>query len=322
MGLSRFSAALAIALGLAATPAAFAGVIVDPPGNRHAEQPAISGWSIQRTRETRSSFQAKYEKIRDLLATDGRLRAKIVAAARAYGIDPMHIVGALVGEHTYNVDVYDRLQTYYVKAVSYAGNEFRFAYDGEGIEDFVHRPEFAACNRYQDSWHLWGCREDVWNATFRGRSVGGEHFPNNRFSAVFFQPFYAGQTFGLGQINPLTALKLTDLVHRVSGYPRLDATKASAVYDAIMDPDTSLAYIAAAVRTSIDDYRTIAGVDISQNPGVTATLYNVGEPDHRAAALAAANRNRAAKGEPPKMPEENYYGWLVNDKLAELSRLF
>ena len=32
---------------------------------------------------------------------------------------PMHIVGAIVGEHTYNVDAYDRLQTYYVKAVAY-----------------------------------------------------------------------------------------------------------------------------------------------------------------------------------------------------------
>ena len=40
-------------------------------------------------------------------------------AASAYGIDPMHIVGAIVGEHTYNVDAYDRLQTYYVKAVAY-----------------------------------------------------------------------------------------------------------------------------------------------------------------------------------------------------------
>ena len=54
--------------------------------------------------------------------TTRKLRAKIKQAAAAYGIDPMHIVGAIVGEHTYNVDAYDRLQTYYVKAVSYLGN--------------------------------------------------------------------------------------------------------------------------------------------------------------------------------------------------------
>ncbi|TIX61291.1 MAG: DUF1402 family protein, partial [Mesorhizobium sp.] len=31
---------------------------------------------------------------------------------------------------------------------------------------------------------------------------------------------------------------------------------------------------------------------------------------------------RRAAGEPEKLPEENYYGWLVNDKLDELKALF
>ena len=42
-------------------------------------------------------------------------------------------------------------------------------------------------------------------------------WPNDRFSAVFFQPFYAGQTFGIGQLNPLTALKMSDMVSRTTG---------------------------------------------------------------------------------------------------------
>ena len=45
----------------------------------------------------------------------------------------MHIVGAIVGEHTYNVDAYDRLQTYYVKAVSYLDSAISFSYDGETV---------------------------------------------------------------------------------------------------------------------------------------------------------------------------------------------
>jgi hypothetical protein len=57
----------------------------------------------------------------------------------------------------------------------------------------------------------------VGETAFRGRTVGGERFPTDRFSAVFFQPFYAGQTFGLGQLNPLTAREMTDMVHRISG---------------------------------------------------------------------------------------------------------
>ena len=270
---------------------------------------------MRRTKAGRTSFDAKYEKVRDLLANDRQLTGKIKSVAGKYGIDPIHMVGAIVGEHTYNVDAYDRLQSYYVKAASYTGN-FRFAYDGESIGDFLARPEFAACAGKKGSYALWTCREGVWNRTFRGHSVGGTSFPDNRFSAVFFQPFYAGQTFGLGQINPLTALTLTDDVARISGYDRLDENDAAGVYQAIMDPDTSLAYMAAAIRRSIDAYRKIAGVDISKNPGLTATLYNIGNPDARAAAFAA----RRAAGE-ATWPEENYYGWLINDKLEELRSL-
>jgi len=299
----------------AAQPAA-AEIRVVPEGNRHAEQPRVPGASLRRTKAGRTSFDAKYEKVRELLANDRKLVAKIKSTAAAYGIAPIHMIGAIVGEHTYNVDAYDRLQAYYVKAAAYAGNSFHFGYDGESVDEFVKRAQFADCAGEKTSYALWSCRERVWEHEFRGRTVGGQTFPNNRFSAVFFQPFFAGQTFGLGQINPLTALMLTDMVSRVSGYDRLDENNAGAVYEAIMDPDVSLAYMAASIRHSIDAYRSIAGVDISHNPGLTATLYNVGNPDERAASLAARN----AGGE-VQWPEENYYGWLVNDKLAELEAL-
>ena len=153
----------------------------------------------------------------------------------------------------------------------------------------------------------------MWNTSFRGKTLNGISYPKNRFSAVFFQPFFAGQTFGLGQINPLTALELSDLVARVSGYPKLDENDAGKVYDAIMDPDKSLAYMAASIKMSIEEYRKIAGVDISRNPGITATLYNVGNPRERAYELKARGAG--------VLPEENYYGWLINDKLAELESL-
>ena len=305
-------AATLLAGGTAATRA----MDVVPPGNRHVEQPSVPGASVRRTKAGKTSFDAKYEKVRDLLATDRELTGKLKSIAAQYGIAPIHMVGAIVGEHTYNVDAYDRLQSYYVKAASYTGS-FRFAYDGISIADFVARPEFAKCADKKGSYALWTCREGVWNRTFKGETVGGTSFPNNRFSAVFFQPFYAGQTFGLGQINPLTALTLTDDVARVSGYDKLDENDAADVYQAIMDPDISLAYMAAAIRRSIDAYKTVAGVDISKNPGLTATLYNIGNPDARASAFAA----RRAAGE-VTWPEENYYGWLVNDKLAELEGLF
>nr|WP_205930233.1 DUF1402 family protein [Rhizobium leguminosarum] len=305
-----------IAVALVNSAPAFAMQTV-PAGNRHAEQPDIPGASIRRTKGTKSSFDLKYEKVHELLATDRELMGKIRKISSAYGINPIHVVGAIVGEHTYNVDAYDRLQAYYVKAASYAGESFRFSYDGESVDEFVARPQFSECKGKSDSYTLWSCREDVWETDFRGKTVGGTSFPNNRFSAVFFQPFYAGQTFGLGQVNPLTALMLSDLVTRVSGYPKLNEKNAGAVYRAIMDPDISLAFVAASIRRSIDDYKEIAGMDISGNPGLTATLYNVGNSRQRAAALAAKNRGAGAT----VWPEENYYGWLINDKLDELKGL-
>ena len=298
------------------TPLSSQAMDVVPAGNRNAEQPNVPGASVRRTKAGKTSFDAKYEKVRDLLASDKALMDKLKSTARKYGIDPIHMVGAIVGEHTYNVDAYDRLQSYYIKAASYAGNSFRFGHDGESIADFVDRPEFADCADKKGSYALWSCREGVWNKEFKGKRIDGHSYPNNRFSAVFFQPFYAGQTFGIGQINPLTALMLTDVVSKTSGYKKLDENDAAGVYEAIMDPDISLAYMAASIRQSIDAYKKVAGVDISKNPGITATLYNVGNPFARAAAYKA--RRTSGGGQ---WPEENYYGWLVNDKLAELKGL-
>lgn len=301
---------LTVAWAASSTGPVMAMTIV-PEGNRNAVQPKIPGASVRRTRAGRTTFDDKYDKIRDLLATDKALIGKIKSTAAAYRIDPIHMVGAIVGEHTYNVDAYDRLQSYYVKAAAYAGNAFRFAYDGETIAEFLDRPQFSACDRKSDSYALWNCREGIWEKSFRGRKVDGKSYPDNRFSAVFFQPFYAGQTFGLGQVNPLTALMLSDMVSRTSGYSKLDENDAGEVYEAIMDPDKSLAYMAANIRRSIDDYKSIADVDISRNPGITSTLYNTGGSAQRAAALKARGG----------LPEENYYGWLVNDKIAELKSL-
>ena len=321
LGVSRVAAFVLAALLAVMVAPAWALTVV-PPGNRNAEQPEIPFGSASRTKAGKTTYEAKYAKVYKLLATDAKLRRKIKQAAAQYGIDPLHIVGAIVGEHTYNVDAYDRLQTYYVKALAYVNQHFSFAHDGEDVDQFIRRPQFSACDSQRGSYDQWTCREQVWNASFRGRTVDGRSWPNNRFSAVFFQPFYAGQTFGLGQLNPLTALQMSDLVARVSGLPKLDHRDPQEVYNTIMDPDKSLAYVAATIRMSIDAYKSIAGFDISQNPGVTATLYNLGNPEERARALKRENADRASTGQPLKLPEENYYGWLVNEKIADLRSLF
>src|SRR5262245_16090491 len=319
--MKRFSFLLSCVLLPIGTAQAQAATVV-PAGNRFATQPSVPGASARRTKANKTSYEAKYEKVYALLKNDRELRSKIKNVAAAYGIDPIHIVGAIVGEHTYNVDAYDMLQTYYVKAVSYLGSQLSFSYGGETVADFVVRPEFARCSRSGGSYETWTCRERVWNAVFRGKVVDGRSYPDDRFSATFFQPLYAGQTFGLGQLNPLTALEMSDLVSRVSGLPELDSRDPQRIYQTIMDPDLTLPYVAATLRKSIDVYRAIAGFDISGNPGITATLYNVGDPEARAYALRSENQKRASEGRQARLPEENYYGWLVNEKLPELRTLF
>jgi len=299
----------------------FAATVV-PEGNRNREQPPVPFGSASRTQALKTTYEAKYRRVLDLLRKDAALRGKIVEVSRQYGFDPIHMVGAIIGEHTYNVDVYDRLQTYYVKAVSYVGSAIAFQHAGESIGDFVARQQFQECEKLSSNYEIWACRERIWNSEFRGRTVEGRKFPDDRFGAVFFQPLYAGQTFGIGQLNPLTALQMSDIVHEVSGLPRLSADQPGEVYRTIMDPDLTLPYVAATLKASIDAYRRIAGFDISKNPGITATLYNLGDPEGRARALKAENDKRRAGGLPPRLPQENYYGWLVNDKLPELKTLF
>ena len=67
------------------------------PGNRHLEQPAVPGASSRRTKAGNSTFDAKYRKVYALLQHDQELRSKIRAVADAYGIEPIHIAGAIVG---------------------------------------------------------------------------------------------------------------------------------------------------------------------------------------------------------------------------------
>jgi hypothetical protein len=303
---------LACLIWFSPAPAAHAdNLIVVPPGNRFETQPTIPSASANRTRAFKTTYEEKYEKIIALLKHEKKLIAHIKQVASAYDIDPIHIIGSLVGEHTYNVTAVGSVQTYYIKALSYSGLDFAFRYKNVRVQDFVKRPEFAACEQAKGSAALWSCRDAVWSQHFKGKTVDGVAYEPMTFQQAFFQPFFAGQTFGLGQISPLTALEVTDLVNRVSGYDKLTPDNPQAIYRDVMDPDRSIVYIAAIVHDSIEAYKE-QGFDISGNPGITATLYNVGQPRQRAAELRSSGR---------RYPVENYYGWLVNSKLDDLKSL-
>jgi hypothetical protein len=293
------------------------------PADYHAKtQPTVYfGSKVLTGMGNSGGYAGKYKKVYGLLQRDQKLIANIKKVAAIYGIDPIHIIGAIVGEHTYNIDTYDTLQTYYVKALQYvADKSLRFEYNGQAAVDLFKKPQFARCEALKANYEIWDCRETVWNQQFYGKMVDGRLYPRDRLHRVFFRPMFSGQTFGIGQLSPVTALMVSDLVHQKSGLPLLSIDDAPQVYQQIMSPDTSLHYIAAEIRVSIDVYKRIAGFDISQNPGITATLYNLGDSVTRATELRALNQKRKA-GEPPVYPEENFYGWFVNDRASELRKL-
>jgi hypothetical protein len=298
-------------------------VIVVPSSYHASSQPKLFAGAVLLTAIRDSgSYEDKYRGVYKLLATDKKLIDEIKKVAALYQVDPLHIIGAIVGEHTYNIDVVNTLDTYYVKALEYAGDHsLTFEYRGEKASDLFKRPQFAACETLKVDYEIWDCRETVWNRSFFGKVVDGRLYPHDRLHRVFFRPMYSGQSFGLGQLSAVVALSVTDVVHKKSGLPLLSIDNAAEVYQQIMNPDTNLHYIAAEIRASIDEYRKVAGFDISQNPGLTATLYNLGHSASRAAELRALNEARSAKGQPPQYPQENFYGWFVNEKLPELRKL-
>jgi len=283
-----------------------------PEGNRYKTQPKIPFASARRTAASKSTYDTKFNKVLAVLKRDRSLIGSIKRVSQRYKIAPIHMIGAIVGEHTYNYDSLDSAQSYYVKALAYTGIDLSFEYNGEHVEDFVKRKQFKRCDGKKTSNQLWTCYERVWNSFFRGKKVDGERYPKKNFNEAFFQPLFAGQSFGLGQLSPLTVLKMSDRVAKQSGKRKLKATNAQSVYKATMDPNLSLHYMAAIIQDAIEAYRHTGKVDISKNPGLTATLYNLGDPWARAARFRRSGRN---------WPRENYYGWLVNDKLKDLNSL-
>ena len=271
---------LFIVLSTVATVPALA-VIKVPPGNRSAIQPEIPQGSVSRTQSTKGSFEEKYRKIRDLIKKDKELQTKIKIAAKQYGIDPIHIVGALVGEHTYNVDAFDRLQTYYVKAISYFNSDVKFAHGSESVTDFVARPEFSraripripmTCGRVGKLSGKETSRVERSMMSSGPMTVSGPYFSSPSMQANVWpgtdKPAYCTSCHGYGCENQRQEETL--------------GKRANEVYKTIMEPDTTLFYMAAVLKVAIDAYRDIAGYDISNNPGLTATLYNLGDARNRA----------------------------------------
>lgn len=301
-------------------------VIEVPAGNRNVVRPAFKESKTLRLMRaargisTDEAIESKYQHALRSLRARPEVFRLINRIAPLYGVRPVHVLGAIVGEHTFNVSIVDDVQKYALYMhrkwiEQYENNEHK-------IVDILRYPEFAGCDVPDSSdYEYWDCVSQVWQANFRGRIRYGKSFPDKNLVMTFFNPFGVGKTYGLGQMGPLTALRVTDVVHQIAGLPLLDPENISEVYRAILDMESSIHYIAANISVGIRLYRDIAGFDISGNPGVTATLYNLGAEKWRAYESYRLNLRRLKNHEPVQYPAENHYGWLVNERRAALEAL-
>lgn len=93
------------------------------------------------------------------------------------------------------------------------------------------------------------------------------------------------------------------------------------VLDAVTSVPGNLEYAAALLAEARAAYRDLAGFDIAGNPGVLATLYQLGAPAVRARRLAEDNEARRARGERIQPPQVNAYGAFVNRHAGEIATI-
>lgn len=298
-----------------------------PSGNRHLSIPELPSATqkrhmdkLQASGDAEKYFSERFRLVMNKLKKKYEtqtfsLKNEILKASDIYQIDPVHILGAIVGEHTFNVDIKDDIQQYAIKLGIWSG----FFRGQHPFAEVSKCPELIECEKQSNSYEQWSCYHYNWERQLRNKvACGGQKFPNSSLLTTFFNPTLAGKTYGLGQMGPLTVLALSDEVALKSGFPRLTIHHVDEVYRATLDPRMTVHYIAASIAQSIKTYIEIAKIDISKNPGLTATLYNLGGDKSRARQLAQINKKQRSMLLPLKMPEENYYGWFINKYENEL----
>jgi hypothetical protein len=297
-------------------------VIVVPPGNRNVQMPAVPASSnpIKRLVEDNSATQILI-KHRNVAATLRRLNMQQIVprVAERFGLPPELVLGALWGEHVFNTPLLASAQDYAAMAARWVKRQA----DGDYLVlRLLSFNEFSRCHQLQWQFQRWDCVVEVWQSRFRGRNMYQQQWADRPFFLEFFNPYLVGTTYGVGQVGPLSALRVTDIVNRFA--PELPAMDLRTpedmdeVYKTILSPEKVVHYVAAMVWLSVESYKTVANFDIRGNPGVVATLYNLGGEYRRATELYRGNVNRLRGGQMAIYPEENFYGWWINDRIEDL----
>lgn len=262
--------------------------------------------------------------INGVLSVVSELKVEIKRAAKAFGIDPVHVAAAIAGEHAMNVNYRDTVQQYIVQRDTFLDN---WVARHDQMEDslflMIQEPDFQKCNSKSD-YYYWYCIASAWykNPKYKsGKWAWGKHAMYRAFTEKFFNPNGIGSTFGVGQMSPLRALMVSNLVASRTNIPRLtfreDGDIKSPFYD-VLDPKRVVYYIAATVYLGIEIYKQGAHFDISENPGLTATLYNLGAENIKANQRFNATKKVLRSTGQIEYPSTNDLGKWVNQNIEAI----
>lgn len=239
----------------------------------------------------------KLPAIMEKLKNEGLLQ-DIVEISKIFDIDPLHILGPIIGENVFNGAIDRSLQDSLLGLVT--ENDYRVM--SERMELVYQNEEAKKCLSLEvRNYWKWRC------VLIKSRALNSGS--NRDFIGWFYQRSKAGNgTFGIGQVQPFLlwayndqvseALKKINLPHEI--YELKDIKRS---YEISQNETLMIAYIAAIARQSIDVYKVIGGIDISSNPGLTTTLYNLGDVHRRAFYFKESGK---------ESPSVNYMGWFIN----------
>lgn len=266
--------------------------------------------------EDLQKLDAKFNKVVNTLKKD-HVFEKIAQIAPKYGVSPESVAACIIGEHVFNVTLVDKFQNYFIDIYSKwldKNNEVQHIY-----LTYLKEPEVAAIlNSDKTDYEKWDTIFNLYNQKYRGT----KNYPNKNFIFTFFNPYGAGLTYGLGQLSPVRVLLTNDIAVRMGGLKKIQPTDTKSLYFATLDVDTNINYVAATVVASIDNYKKYANFDISNNIGVIATLYNLGNEKARAEQLESTNEALMKANKKTTFPKENFYGWYMNKKENDIKKLF
>ena len=112
-------------------------------------------------------------------------------------------------------------------------------------------------------------------------------------------------SIGLGQIHTDAAMEVESMMAKVENRPERTVDE---VAKELLIPSSAVKYAAAILRQAQDIYKS-NGIDISKNPELLSTLYNLGKVQDKADALTATKR----------APKPNYFGVFVSKNMAQIS---